>query len=200
MIITEKKPIKEVLEAIGKVKTVAVLGCGRCATSCGTGGEAQVKEMAALLESEGYRVVHSSVVEAQCDERLTRLALRGIGEPDAYVSMSCGSGASALAQHTEKRVVPSNNTMFLGVVKRAGEYAQMCLMCGDCRLSETAGVCVNARCNKKLMNGPCGGSKDGKCEADARRDCAWALIAEKYRKTGRIADLSKRRKSKMVRK
>ena len=155
--------------------------------------------MTALLESKGYKVTHSSVVEAQCDERLTRLALRGAREPDVYVSMSCGSGASALAQLTEKKVVPSNNTMFLGVVKRAGEYAQMCLMCGDCMLAETAGVCVNARCAKRLLNGPCGGSKDGKCEADPQSDCAWALIAERYRKSGKLKDIGRRRKPTRVR-
>ena len=199
MIITEKKPLQEVLSALKGYGRIAVLGCGRCATSCFTGGEEQVGQMREFLDSCGFKVVYCGVVEAQCDERLTAKALRDVPEADAYVSMSCGSGSSALAGLTDKLVIPSNNTMYLGVIKRAGKYAQMCLMCGDCMLAETAGVCVNARCSKRLLNGPCGGSKDGKCESDPAADCAWALIAERYRRSGRIADIGKRRKSRVAR-
>jgi hypothetical protein len=200
MIITEKKPIGEVLTSLKGAKSVAILGCGRCATSCHTGGEDEVNVMAELLAQKGFKVPYRGVVEAQCDERLTRNALRDSPEVDAYVSMSCGSGASALASLTDKVVVPSNNTMFLGVIKRANQYVQMCMMCGDCMLAETAGVCVNARCGKRLLNGPCGGSKGGKCEADEKSDCAWAQIAERYRKRGRLNDIGKNRKATRVRK
>ena len=41
-------------------------------------------------------------------------------------------------------------------------------------------------CPKSLVNGPCGGSKDGKCETSDERDCAWALIYDRLTKQGRL--------------
>ena len=34
MIITQKKPLEEVLAMVGDAKTVAVIGCGLCAKNC----------------------------------------------------------------------------------------------------------------------------------------------------------------------
>jgi hypothetical protein len=196
MIITEKKPIDTVLAALQGRKKVAVLGCGRCATTCQTGGEKEVAEMGRLLESKGFKVAHSGVVEAQCDLRLARLGLKKIGDSQAIVSMACGSGGNALAELTNLPVIPTNDTMFLGVVKRLGEYVERCSMCGDCILEETMGVCVKTRCAKGLLNGPCGGSNKGKCEVDGDRDCAWALVIERMRKAGRLKELKKIKKGK----
>ena len=200
MIITEKKPHEEILQGLSGKRKVALLGCGRCATSCRTGGEREVAQMRKSLEAEGFAVVYSGVVEAQCDERLTRLTLKDMADAEVIVSMSCGSGASALADLTVKPVVPSNNTMFLGVVRRIGEYSQRCSMCGICELPQTAGVCVKTRCAKGLLNGPCGGAKNGKCEVDGVRDCAWALAVERLGKAGRIGELTAVRKKKRARK
>jgi hypothetical protein len=200
MIITEKKPPEEVLAALNGLHSVAVVGCGRCATTCQTGGEKQVDEMRGFLEAKGFKVVSSGVVEALCDERLAKKFIIGSQGADSYLSMGCGSGSSALADLTDKPVVPSNNTMFLGVVKRIGDYAERCSLCGECTLAETMGVCVKTRCGKGLLNGPCGGPSNGKCELGGGRDCAWTLVIKKMRKSGRISDLKKIRKAKKTRK
>lgn len=175
------------------LRRVVVLGCGRCASSCGTGGEKEVKEFVELLVGKGFVVVHSAVVEAQCDVRLSRKALKGVPEYDAVVSMACGSGAAALGMLTDKPVIPANNTLFLGVVKRVGDYVEGCKLCGDCILVDTEGICVYARCGKGLLNGPCGGSSKGKCEKDGVSDCGWALIVERMKKRGRLKNLVKKR-------
>ncbi|MFH0862542.1 MAG: methylenetetrahydrofolate reductase C-terminal domain-containing protein [Candidatus Altiarchaeota archaeon] len=193
MIITKKKPYEEVKKALEGRKNVAVIGCGRCATTCETGGEKEVAEIVKLLESDGHKVPYSGLVEAQCDLRLSRLELRRLDGYDAVLSMACGSGASALSDLTDKPVVTSNDTMFLGVVRRHGDYVERCGMCGDCTISDTIGICVKTRCAKGLLNGPCGGSHDGKCEVGGERDCAWALVAERMRKAGRLEELGKRR-------
>ena len=87
MIITRKKPLDEVIAALEGSRDVAILGCGRCATTCQTGGEKEVAEMKRHLEAKGFKVVYSCVVEAQCDARLTRLALKEAGKVNAFVSM-----------------------------------------------------------------------------------------------------------------
>jgi ferredoxin len=193
MIITERKPFQEVLGNLEGFSRVAILGCGRCASTCQTGGERQVEEMKEDLESKGFKVVYTDVIEAQCDERLTKKTLQHMPDVDVFVSMACGSGASALGDLTEKPVIPSNNTLFLGVVKRLGVYDERCSMCGDCTLFETSGICVKTRCSKSLLNGPCGGSMDGICEAEEGRDCAWALIIDRLRRAEKIKDLKQRK-------
>ena len=44
MIITQKKPLEEVLALLGDVKKVALVGCANCATACQTGGEKEMQE------------------------------------------------------------------------------------------------------------------------------------------------------------
>ena len=66
--------------------------------------------------------------------------------------------------------------MFLGQVERVGIFHEYCRMCGDCVLGSTGGICPITKCAKSLVNGPCGGQKNGKCEANPENDCAWIQI------------------------
>ena len=74
--------------------------------------------------------------------------------------------------------------------EEAGIWASRCAACGDCVLGETFGFCPMARCAKSLMNGPCGGTKDGKCEVSKDIDCAWYLIVKRMEALGRTAELT----------
>ena len=56
--------------------------------------------------------------------------------------------------------------MFLGEVARVGIWEEACKMCGDCVLGTTGGICPITQCAKSLVNGPCGGQKNGKCEVN----------------------------------
>ncbi len=198
MIITEKKPLEYILEHIKGYSRIGLLGCGRCATTCQTGGSDQVNELKEVLEKKGFKVVYTDIIEAQCDERLSKRSIKNAPNMDVIISMSCGSGASALSDLTEKPVIPSNNTLFLGVVKRLGQYDERCSMCGDCKLDQTNGVCVHTRCSKSLQHGPCGGSRDGVCEVEDIRDCAWALVIDRLRKAGNINNLSEHNKPRKI--
>jgi hypothetical protein len=76
---------------------------------------------------------------------------------------------------------------FVGEVVRLGKYEEKCRACGDCVLEYTEGICPVTRCSKGLLNGPCGGySKDGKCEVDPERDCAWVLIYKRLKERGHL--------------
>jgi len=46
-----------------------------------------------------------------------------------------------------------------------------------------------ARCSKSILNGPCGGSKDGKCEIKSEVDCAWQLIYDRLKALGQLNKL-----------
>ena len=72
----------------------------------------------------------------------------------------------------------------LGNVQRQMQFQQKCSMCGECVVDLYGAVCPLTRCHKGLLNGPCGGTSDGKCEVDPDKDCVWALIYERMEKLG----------------
>ena len=53
MIITQKKPMEELLAMLEGVKKAAIVGCANCATACQTGGEKEIQELKATLEAQG---------------------------------------------------------------------------------------------------------------------------------------------------
>jgi len=195
MIITEQKKLEKILEHLEGSKSVFIIGCGRCSTSCETGGEKQVKEMSGKLEAKGKKVLGSVVIEAPCDDRLVKRDTKGhmaeIRKADSLLVMSCGVGVQTVAEILDKSAYPALESLFLGRTKRLGKFYEMCMMCGECVLDETEGICPIARCSKHLLNGPCGGSHDGKCEVDPKYDCAWHLIFERLKARGKTDKLRK---------
>lgn len=178
MIITEKKPDEEIIEMVQPYEKIFVVGCGECATSCQTGGEEQVEEIVSKLKD---KVIGSAMVEEPCDMRLARRDLKQsrdvIKNADAIMVLSCGAGVQTIAEHTNKTVLPALETVFIGSTERIGKFYDMCSACGECILDETGGICPITRCPKSLLNGPCGGQVEGKCEVgDYKNDCAWILI------------------------
>lgn len=178
MIITQKKPIEELLAMLDGARKVAIVGCGNCAAACQTGGEKEMQELKALLEERGYEVAATVLPEECCHKMLVKKelkALRGL-DAEAVIGMACGDGVQTVADNVNLPVYPSNNTMFLGQIERVGIFHEYCRMCGDCVLGSTGGICPITQCAKSLVNGPCGGQKNGKCEVNSENDCAWIRI------------------------
>ena len=200
MIISKQKPFEVILEELSDAKSVFLVGCGDCATLCETGGEDQVKEMAEKLGSEGKNVTGSVVLEVGCHELDAKKQFRAqkdeVAEADAILVMSCGAGTQAARAVTDKPVFPSNDTLFLGNILRYGNFEEKCSFCGDCILDETGAICPVTRCHKGILNGPCGGTDDGKCEVDPDKDCAWTLIFQQLEKEGRVDKMKEYRPAK----
>jgi len=188
MILTEKKTVEEIKESLKNSEKVFILGCGTCAALAQTGGEEQIKEMAQLLSDK--EIVGTAVVETPCDKRTLKRDLRAMSESlnaaDAVLVLSCGVGIQTLAEQTGKIVIPGLNTKFIGMTEHIGEFYQRCLACGDCILDETGGICPISRCPKGLLNGPCAGHMDEKCEVDREKDCAWVLIYKRMKDIGQL--------------
>ena len=187
MIYSEKKPIDELLSMIGDKKKVALVGCGSCATSCKTGGENEIEELTNILKEKNIEVVGSCVPAESCQKMLVKKEIKAFRDSGAecIISMACGDGAQTVAQNTELPVYPANNSMFLAQTERIGVFNEMCRLCGDCVIGHTAGICPITKCAKSLVNGPCGGQKNGKCEVNPDNDCAWILIYNKMKEQGR---------------
>ena len=192
MIITQRKPMEDLLAMLEGVQKVALVGCGNCASACQTGGENEVREMKALLESKGIEVVGTLVPEECCHKMLVKKELKALRDSgaQAILGMACGDGVQTVADNAEVPVYPANDTLVLGQIERVGIFHEYCRMCGDCVLGETGGICPVTRCAKGLVNGPCGGQKNGKCEVDPENDCAWILIYKRLEKLGQLHKLT----------
>lgn len=185
MIISQKKPLEQVLEYLKDKNKIFITGCSLCATTCATGGEKQIIEMKKTLEEQGKQVTGWVVLDPSCHKLQVRATLKKQKEAlkgsDAILCMACGDGVQTVAGLVKIPVYPSNDTMFIGEIERLGNYIETCKACGKCELGWSAGVCPITRCAKSLLNGPCGGAKDGKCEVNPENDCAWILIYERLR-------------------
>lgn len=187
--ITEQKPLEEVMQSLEKCHRVYLIGCGTCTTILHTGGKSEVLGMKDKLEEAGKKVTGWMVIPTACDE-LTREALKenakDIETTDGILVMTCAFGVQTVALYTGKPVYPALNTLFVGKEESPGHFSEVCMQCGNCILAKTAGICPLVRCTKGLLNGPCGGTNNGKCEVDPEKDCAWTLIYQRLEKQGRL--------------
>ena len=126
----------------------------------------------------------------QCDKEYVDSLDDWDGEFDAIVSMACGVGVNFIANLRPTTVVyPGVNTTFFGGSEEQGVWTEQCAGCGNCILHLTGGLCPVARCAKSLMNGPCGGSQNGKCEIHADVTCIWQMIHDRLERLGRKNNL-----------
>ncbi len=185
MIIAEQKSLEEIKTLVGNSEKVLVLGCGTCVTVCFAGGEREAAIMASSLRMatklEGKnKAITDITVQRQCEWEYLDQVAEQIGEADVVLSLGCGIGVQAIAEHFPNTwVVPGLNTSFLGLPSEQGVWEERCAACGDCILGLTGGICPIARCSKTLLNGPCGGSEDGHCEIDPETPCVWQLIYDR---------------------
>lgn len=210
MIIMDQKPLEEIREMLKDHSKIAVVGCGGCASVYQVGGEKEAEVMAKLLKMSA-KMNENREIEAdsfsllrQCDTELVEEGLKGdMGDYDAILSVACGVGVQTLADvFSGIRVYPAHNTMFMGAHDREkGILYEMCSACGECVLGETGGVCPITRCAKGLINGPCGGVVDGKCEVgNYTNDCGWILIYNRLKEQGRVENYTKFRPTREWRK
>jgi hypothetical protein len=195
MLISEQKPLEEILSYLDGDKSVFLVGCKGCAEGWGSGGEKQVAEMKNILQEQGRTVMGSVVVDMLCDGALTKLKLRAhkneIAAADSILVLTDGAGVQTVAELVDKVVHPGCNTLSSGGAHAEWKEAERCLECGDCMLEFTGGLCPIARCSKHLLNGPCGGSQDGKCEVDPDIPCVWQQIVDRLAKLGQLGKLER---------
>ena len=199
MIGSVPKPLGEILEALDGTTKIGVVGCGGCAKACQTGGETQVDELADHLADAGKEIVLRSTPERTCYVQKTHAALDplvdSVKQADALIVLGCGGAVQITRQVTEDYGLTMPVKTGLDAIGHmdtivAGELAlEQCQECGDCVLNTTGGICPVTKCAKSLLNGPCGGQQDGKCEVDPDRDCAWVLIYERMKALGEEENL-----------
>jgi len=195
MIVAERKTIPELVEILKGHKKILTLGCGTCVTVCLAGGEREVSiissalRIASRIQGLGFEIAELTI-ERQCDNIFIEQAAEAIQKCDAVLSTACGAGVQAIAErYPAKPVYAALNTTFLGVLEERGVWAEKCAACGSCVLDKYGGVCPVTRCAKHMLNGPCGGSREDRCEVRPDRACAWQLIYKRLSDIGQLERL-----------
>ena len=192
MIVAERKKIPELLNIVGAHKKILVLGCGTCVTVCLAGGEREVGIISSALRIasrlQGLDLaVEELTIERQCDNVFIEQAADAIERNEAVLSLGCGAGVQAIAErYRTKPVYAGLDTTFIGILEEQGIWTEKCAACGSCVLHEYGGVCPVTRCAKRMLNGPCGGSREDRCEVRPELPCAWQLIYARLKEIGQV--------------
>ena len=192
MIMAERKPLEDIKEMIAGYKKILIVGCDTCVTICWAGGQKEVAilssqlKLASKKDGNELEILEASI-ERQCEKELVEELKDKVQQVDAVLSMGCGAGVQTVAEiFQDTPVYPALNTTFFGMPESEGVWIETCRSCGDCFLDRTGGICPIVRCAKGLLNGPCGGTNNGKCEVDPEKDCAWTLIYQRLERQGRL--------------
>ena len=193
MIVAERKPLAEILANVRDVQNLLIAGCNTCVAVCLAGGEKEVAVLASairlgLRDDNPTIQVTERCVERQCEEEFNEALAGDIAQHDVVLSMACGVGVQTLVEQFPDAIVyPALNTTFMGRPEELGVWSERCIGCGNCVLDKFGGICPITRCSKSLLNGPCGGSENGKCEVDPDNiDCAWQLIYDRLARIGQL--------------
>ena len=199
MIFGQRKPLKRIFEMLDPYDRILIAGCGSCVTVCMSGGLKEAEETAAMLklqrQQQGRSVeVRSRVVERQCDTEFLEALDAELPNYQVVLSLACGVGVQRYSLfRPERLILPGLDTMGMAYPAEQGRWEEVCLGCGDCSLDLTGGICPLTRCAKSLQNGPCGGSRNGRCEVGEDRPCAWQLIYDRLAALGRLSLLEEYR-------
>jgi ferredoxin len=195
MIIAKRKPFHEIMGSLEGFERVLIVGCGTCVAVCLAGGEKEVgllsSQLAIASELKGKPLeLGEATVERQCDREFLHELRRKVTEYDVVVSLACGVGVQFLAEsYPHKVVLPGVDTSFIGANDEVGFWTERCRMCNQCYLALTGAICPITMCPKGLLNGPCSGTRDGMCEVDGDKPCAWRMIYDRLEQTGRLGSI-----------
>ena len=184
MLITELKS-KEVLESLtdGKVFIINCHGCKEVSFP--------EKEAEEFEKSLGSKVTGILTTDYVCNTDNLPLRLEkhaaAIESADTVLVLSCGVGVQTVAaQLPGKRVYAACDTYALPGHQGVTPLEHECDQCGQCYLNITGGICPITACSKSLVNGQCGGAKNGKCEVDPDMECGWERIMRRLQQVGRL--------------
>ena len=152
--------------------------------------EAEANELEKELCDAG-KVTGIMTTDYVCNPENFKLRLKAyipqIEEADTILVLSCGVGVQTVAEIFEdKKVCAACDTIELPGFQGVTALEVDCDQCGECFLNMTGGICPITACSKSLVNGPCGGTKEGKCEVDPNMECGWERIYRRLEAQGRL--------------
>ena len=187
MLITQLKA-RDTIASLTEGKKVFIINCHGCKEVY-----FPEKEAAALQKelADAGNVTGIMTTDYICNPENMELRLKKhmdeINAADAVLVFSCGVGVQTVSAYLEdKPVYAGCDTCRLPGFQGVTPLEYKCDQCGECYLNLTGGICPITACSKSLVNGQCGGSKNGMCEVDPEMECGWERIYRRLEKIGRL--------------
>ena len=186
MLITELKAKETILSlATGKVFIINCHGCKEIHFP-----EKEAEELQKELIASG-NVTGVITTDYICNPENMKLRLSyhaaEIEAADTVLVFSCGVGVQTVSEYLDnKKVCACCDTYALPGFQGVTPLEHDCKQCGECYLNLTGGICPITACSKSLLNGQCGGAKNGKCEVDPDMECGWERIMRRLAQVGRL--------------
>jgi electron transport complex protein RnfC len=174
MLITKLKSYNELIPCFSdKVFVIKCSGCKEVYLP--------EEEIDIFLEKQNQNIISIKRLDYLCNEDFSRTYSETynnfIEKSDVVVIFSCGVGVQVISKILEyKKVFAGCDTNYINGFQGISAQSWDCRQCGECYLNYTGGICPITACSKHLLNGPCGGYKNGKCEVNSEMDCGWVMI------------------------
>ncbi len=180
----------ELAEVLAGSDNYFVIACNKCFKEFVSTEETDCEEFLKIAEEQGKTVIGSVQTDFLCNKIQTEKKLKDLipEGTENIIVLSCGLGVQTIADITGKPTAAACNTLNYRGQHGMALTEKACDACAQCYLNLTGGICPIVDCSKSLLNGQCGGAKNGKCEVDPNRDCAWEKIYQRLSKQGRLQE------------
>ena len=180
----------ELVSVLADKDNLFIIACNKCFKEFETIDEPDCGEFEKIVAEQGKNVVGTAKVDFLCNKVQTEKKLQDMipdGAENIFV-ISCGLGIQTVADLAGKPVFAASNSLNYTGHHGMALTKKSCDACAQCYLNITGGICPIVDCSKSLVNGQCGGAKNGKCEVDGEKDCAWEKIYRRLEKQGRLQE------------
>ena len=186
------KAPEELAAALEGADNMFVIACNKCFKEFETMEEPDCNAFLKIAAAQGKTVTGTARMDFLCNKTQTVRKMEDLVPEgtENIVVISCGLGVQTIADMAEVPVYSATNTLNYTGHHGMALTKKACDACAQCYLNMTGGICPIVDCSKSLVNGQCGGAKDGKCEVDPNKDCAWEKIQRKLSGQGRLGELT----------
>lgn len=182
------KSAEELESILARKDNLFVVACNKCFKEFSTTEEPECGAFAAIAESKGKHITGTAKLDFLCNKVQTEKKLAIPEGTENVVVISCGLGVQTVADLANVPVFTATNSLNYVGHHGMALTQKTCGACAQCYLNVTGGICPIVDCSKGLVNGQCGGAKNGKCEIDPKKDCAWEKIYQRLEKQGRTRE------------
>ena len=186
------KAADELAQVLADKDNLFVIACNKCFKEFETIQEPDCEAFEKIAAEHGKTITGTAKVDFLCNKVGTTKKLNGLipeGTQNVFV-ISCGLGIQTVADLAGMPVYAASNSLNYTGHHGMALTKKACDACAQCYLNITGGICPIVDCSKSLVNGQCGGAKNGKCEVDPNKDCAWEKIQQRLEKQGRLSELT----------
>ena len=186
------KAAEELAQVLSGTDNLFVIACNKCFKEFETIDEPDCEAFKKIAEENGKKVTGCAKVDFLCNKTQTLRKLEDLipEGTENVVVISCGLGVQTVADMVDMPVFAASDTLNYTGHHGMALTKKSCDACAQCYLNITGGICPIVDCSKSLVNGQCGGAKNGKCEVSPDKDCAWEKIQQKLAAQGRISELT----------